>query len=272
MAEAQAFLTWLAAHNFTFLGFRDYALTDEGGEVRITEVAGSGLGILRHAGGQQSSRRFDKLPAGVRALAHGAATCSSSRRPTRARRCTGPAYLDYVGVKRFDESGRVRRRAALPRPLHHRAYHASPSDIPILRRKVEEMLERAGFPPGSHDEKALIEILETHPRDELFQMPTRERSTTSRWASSTSASASACGCSCAAIRSAASSPASCSCRATASTPTTGARIEEILRDAFGAPSVDYDLRLSESVLVRLHYIVCDGARRTCPTTTCARSR
>ena len=51
VAEAQAFLTWLAAHNFTFLGFRDYALTDESGEVRITEVAGSGLGILRHAGG-----------------------------------------------------------------------------------------------------------------------------------------------------------------------------------------------------------------------------
>src|SRR6185312_14577228 len=69
-AEAKAFLEWLADDNFTFLGFRDYELTDENGEVRIADIEGTGLGILRQeGGGRSSSRRFDKLPAGVRALA-----------------------------------------------------------------------------------------------------------------------------------------------------------------------------------------------------------
>ena len=32
------------------------------------------------------------------------------------------------------------------------------------------MRERAGFVPGSHDDKALIEVIDTFPRDELFQI------------------------------------------------------------------------------------------------------
>ena len=55
-----------------------------------------------------------------------------------------------------------------------RAYKASPRSIPIIRGKVEGVLERAEFPPASHDRKALLEILESYTRDSLFQMETRE--------------------------------------------------------------------------------------------------
>src|SRR5262249_45788596 len=50
------------------------------------------------------------------------------------------------------------------------AYARSPRDIPLLRRKVEDCIARAGFEPASHDGKALIHILDSFPRDELFQM------------------------------------------------------------------------------------------------------
>ena len=79
------------------------------------------------------------------------------------------SYLDYVGVKRFDDSG-SRRRAAIPRPLHVDRLQRAAGRDPALRRKVRKVWERSGLPPGSHDDKALIEILETYPRDELFQI------------------------------------------------------------------------------------------------------
>src|SRR5262249_545316 len=50
------------------------------------------------------------------------------------------------------------------------AYSRNPRQIPLLRRKVQNILGRAGFPPAGHDGKALAHILETYPRDELLQI------------------------------------------------------------------------------------------------------
>ncbi len=253
VAEAQAFLTWLAAHNFTFLGYRDYALADEDGEVRLTEVAGSGLGILRQRAASRAHAASTSCRAGVRALAMEPYLLNLTKANSRAT-VHRPAYLDYVGLKRFDESGRVVGERRFLGLYTHRAYHASPSEIPILRRKVEAILARADFPPDSHNQKALLEILETHPRDELFQTPVGElfdivmgilhlgerqrlrlfvrRDPFGRFLS---------------------------ClvfvpRDRFSTENRR-RIERILRDAFGAHAIDYTTRVSESVLVRLHYMV-----------------
>src|SRR5258708_33321592 len=50
-----------------------------------------------------------------------------------------------------------------------RAYSANPAEIPLLRRKIANVVKRAGLPPGGHASKALLNIMETYPRDELFQ-------------------------------------------------------------------------------------------------------
>ena len=81
-----------------------------------------------------------------------------------------PAYLDYVGVKRFDENGEVTSERRFLGLYTHTVYSASPWKIPVLRAEVQHVLERSGLLPGSHDHKAMIEILETYPRDELFQI------------------------------------------------------------------------------------------------------
>ena len=133
--------------------------------------AGSGLGIC-------ASRAARRARAGSTSCRR---ACAPALEPyilnlTKANsRATvhRPAYLDYVGVKRFDDQGKVGERRHLGLYTHE-AYQARPGDIPILRRKVAAVLERAGFPPGSHNEKALVEILETHLRDELFQISADE--------------------------------------------------------------------------------------------------
>ena len=105
----------------------------EDDELRLNAVPGSGLGILRQAGGETSSRAFNKLPPEVRELAlepHLLNLTKANSRSTVHR----PAYLDYVGVKRFDSRGPRDRRAPLPRPLHARglpvALGADPDPAP----------------------------------------------------------------------------------------------------------------------------------------------
>src|SRR5262249_44470778 len=77
--------------------------------------------------------------------------------------------LDYVGVKTFDARGRVDGEHRFLGLWTSTAYHGSPRDIPVLRRKVERVIEHFGLDPASHDGKAVLAVLETYPRDELFQ-------------------------------------------------------------------------------------------------------
>src|SRR4029079_17651550 len=79
-------------------------------------------------------------------------------------------YLDYVGVKRFDAAGNVTGEHRFLGLYTSSAYNTSPLDVPVLRRKVAEVVDRAQFVPGSHDYKDLVAILETYPRDDLFQI------------------------------------------------------------------------------------------------------
>ncbi len=166
-----------------------------------------------------------------------------------------PAYLDYVGVKKYDEDGRVVGERRFLGLYTTAAYKASPRSIPMLRGKVEGVLERAGFPPASHDRKAL-ESRSSSPTRATRCSRWRPRScSTSRSGSSGSASASGCGCSCGATRSTASSSAWCASRATASTPRTASGSGRILLEALGGVALDWTLQLSESRLARVHYII-----------------
>ena len=253
VAEAREFLTWLEDHNFTFLGYREYELAGDEGELKLDAVPGSGLGILRQAGGAESSRAFDNLPPAVRARALEPYLLNLTKANSRAT-VHRAAYLDYVGVKRFDAEGRVIGERRFLGLYTHRAYLVSPATVPILRRKVAAVLARAGFPKGSHNEKALTEILETYPRDELFQISADElfelaigilhlgerqrlrlfvrQDTFGRFLS-------------------------CLVFVPRDRFNTEnrRRIEGIIRRATGAHSLDYSTRVSESVLVRLHYLV-----------------
>ncbi|CAM5561538.1 hypothetical protein STENM36S_01639 [Streptomyces tendae] len=85
-----------------------------------------------------------------------------------------PSYLDYVGVKKFDENGNVVGERRFLGLFSSAAYTESVRRVPVVRRKVEEVLERAGFSPNSHDGRDLLQILETYPRDEMFQTSVEE--------------------------------------------------------------------------------------------------
>ncbi|WP_329547289.1 NAD-glutamate dehydrogenase [Streptomyces sp. NBC_01356] len=174
--EARELLRWLADDHFTFLGYREYELRDDDS---LAAVAGTGLGILRsdpHHSGEDShpvSPSFERLPADARAKAreHKLLVLTKANSRSTVHR---PSYLDYVGVKKFDAEGNVIGERRFLGLFSSAAYTESVRRVPVVRRKVAEVLRGAGFSPNSHDGRDLLQILETYPRDELFQTPADE--------------------------------------------------------------------------------------------------
>ncbi|WP_367322706.1 NAD-glutamate dehydrogenase [Streptomyces sp. HUAS ZL42] len=174
--EARELLRWLAADHFTFLGYREYQLRSDD---CLAAVPGTGLGILRsdphHAGDDQHpvSPSFERLPADARAKAREHKLLVLTKANSRAT-VHRPSYLDYIGVKQFDADGNVVGERRFLGLFSSAAYTESVRRVPVIRRKVDEVLKRAGFTPDSHDGRDLLQILETYPRDELFQTPPDE--------------------------------------------------------------------------------------------------
>ena len=168
VAEARAFLEWMAAEHFTLLGYRCHDLVTHDGGDALRLVPGSGLGLLREQQTDMSSS-FAALPRTARGYARVKdilIVTKSNSRSTVHR----PGYLDYVGVKRYDANGEVCGEHRFIGLYTHTAYHASPGEIPMLRRKVANVRARAGLAPGGHAAKQLENILDTYPRDELLQV------------------------------------------------------------------------------------------------------
>ena len=218
----------------------------------LRPVPGTGLGLLRNAP-EAPSRSFADLPPEIRARAREQrllVLTKANRRSTVHR----PTYLDYVGVRRFDDARQGDRRTPLPRPVHSSAYNSNPIDVPVLRRKVAAVVERAGFLPASHDQKDLIAILETYPRDDLFQIGVdalytnamgilrlQERRQVRMFVT----------------REIYGRFVSCLVFLPRDRYTTPVRpqIADILTEAFRARSHEWNVRLGESVLARLHFVL-----------------
>ena len=168
-SEDLAFLGWLRDSHFTFLGYRQYDLVKQGRADALKVVPGSGLGILREDE-REHSKSFAALPAEVRKLAHDAMPLILTKANSRAN-IHRPSYLDYIGVKRFDSNGKVIGEHRFLGLYTANVYNGSPRDIPVVRQKIEQVMKVSGYLPNSHKEKTLLNILETYPRDELFEIP-----------------------------------------------------------------------------------------------------
>ena len=166
--EEKAFLSWLGSSHFTFLGYRKYELTKKGEEDVLRTVPGSGLGILLESG--QVSKRFAAATPEMRKLAGAPQLLVLTKANSRST-VHRAGYLDYVGVKRFDAKGRISGEDRFLGLYTATAYHSLRENIPLVRRKVKNVVTRAGFDPNGHSGKALVTILEDHALDELVQIP-----------------------------------------------------------------------------------------------------
>ncbi len=167
-AESRDFLRWLVNNNFTFLGARDYKLIGNGTSRALQIVPGSGLGVLRDETYSTSSKSYAELPPQARKMALSKNILIIAKTNTKST-VHREAYTDYIGVKRFNENGELIGERRFIGLYTSTAYHSSPRQIPFLRHKVDKAIDNLGFPPDSHDGKEAVHILETLPRDDLFQ-------------------------------------------------------------------------------------------------------
>jgi glutamate dehydrogenase len=249
-AETAGLLAWLSAGHFTFLGSRAYDLAGTVDDPRLRPQPGTGLGILRHDGAEDSFAINPPGGQGGRRRARLLVLAKSSTKSTVYR----PAYLDYVAVRQFNEAGEVVGEYRFLGLYSQAAYTESVTQIPVLRRKVDRMLEIAGVPADSHNGQALVEILEGFPREELFEISAQQLAPIAlavvglgerkqvrlflrpdqygRYVS-------------------------CLVYLPRDRYTTQVRLraQEILRSAFGGSSVDYSAMIGNSALARLHVVV-----------------
>ncbi len=163
-AEAIQFLEWLVANNFTFLGVRDHLFNPQTGS--LDARLDTGLGILRDP---ERGRAHLPLTPELRAV-FAEPKALFITKTTAKSRVHRRVFMDYIGVKRYDQAGRPVGELRIFGLFTSSAYTGTTKSIPYLRRKIDGLLARFGFNPAAHSGKALINMLETYPRDELLQI------------------------------------------------------------------------------------------------------
>lgn len=171
-AQGKTFLNWLNDHNFTLMGYRYYHVKAIQGDHRWIPENDSSLGLMKNSINDRQ-RVLSNLPTTARdaALSDNPLILTKANSRSRVHR---PAYMDYVGIKEFDEKGNVTGEHRFLGLYSAAFYNSSATDLPMLREKIERMCEISGFDKGTHAYKAFVNIVETYPRDELLQTSDEE--------------------------------------------------------------------------------------------------
>ena len=170
VTETVEFLRWLVDNNFTLLGMREYTFdstTEEGDLVRTQR---DGLGLLRNPE-VRVLRRGNELVTMTPEIRDFLMRpeplfITKANVKTKVHRRT---YMDYIGIKRYDDEGKLTGELRIVGLFTNTAYNRSVMNIPFLRRKVESIIDMAAVDPSGHSGKAMLNVLENYPRDELFQ-------------------------------------------------------------------------------------------------------
>lgn len=167
--EALQFLEWIAGDNFTLLGIRAYRFP--GGDAAADPIEGSGLGILRDPGVKVLRKHGEMVAVTpeIRAFLAKPQALIITKANVKSR-VHRRVHLDYVGVKLFTPDGRLDGELRIVGLLTSNAYTGSALAIPYLRLKVARVARNIGFDPASYSGRALINVLDAYPRDELFQI------------------------------------------------------------------------------------------------------
>jgi glutamate dehydrogenase len=166
VTESKALLRWLK-DNFILFGARDYKLAADGDDQVFKAVKNSGLGVLRDTS-KAHLKHLSDMPLEARKLALSSHILNIKKTNTRST-IHRSGYTDYLGVKCFNKKGEIVGESRFVGLYTSSAYNCSPKQIPFLRLKVAKVLQMSEFAPNSHAGKNLLNILETLPRDDLFQ-------------------------------------------------------------------------------------------------------
>ncbi len=166
LTTSLAFLDWIADHNFTLMGFREYTVSAVKGDTAVTGKDETSLGLMKNRPSTQKLLSELSQSGRAEALSDKLLVLTKTNSKSRVHR---PAYLDYIGIKKFDDKGQVIGEYRFVGLYAASFYNSSVKDIPLLNEKINRIADGSSFAQGTHAYKALMNVLETYPRDELIQ-------------------------------------------------------------------------------------------------------
>ena len=253
LQESIEFLKWLKNGHFVFLGYREYRIIEQDGKYGFSVIAQSGLGILRD--------NIAKIPkANFQPISDDAYELLNNNNPLLITKATSkatvhrPVFMDYIGIKRYDAAGLVIGEIRFLGLFASSAYSCELDSIPLVRSKMQTLLQQSEFVNSSHTERALLFVINSLPRDELFQANLDDLSE----------------CVTGVLQlqelqrvrvfvrhEVYSHFVSLLVYVPRERYNTGSRlkIQEILLDIFMGSDLDFSVKLSESILARIHFII-----------------
>ncbi|MGB3726775.1 MAG: NAD-glutamate dehydrogenase [Glaciecola sp.] len=171
-SQGKTFLNWLNDHNFTLMGYRYYDVKAIEGDHRWCPQNDTSLGLMKNSISDRD-RLLSNVPDSARteALSSNPLLLTKTNSKSRVHR---PAYMDYIGIKVFDNNGNVAGEHRFVGLYSASFYNSSATDLPMLKEKIDRMCLLSGFERGTHAYKAFVNIVETYPRDELIQTADEE--------------------------------------------------------------------------------------------------
>ncbi|CCN73675.1 NAD-glutamate dehydrogenase [Vibrio nigripulchritudo] len=170
--ETIAFLKWLGNHNFTFMGYKEYDLVAVEGDHELRPTEEKGLGIFS-VDSRVRAVKLSDLADSARLEAKKPYLLIVTKGNT-ASHIHRPAYTDYIGIKKIGKNGKVIGEHRFTGLYTSAVYNQSVANIPLIRDKANRILESSGYLQGAYSYKALHNILENFPRDELLQATEQE--------------------------------------------------------------------------------------------------
>lgn len=168
LLESIAFLKWLADDHFVFLGYREYIVDEQDGEYGFCVIENTGLGILRDSIATISEGNFSPLSNDAYKLLNTDNPLMITKATTKST-VHRPVFMDYIGVKKYDANGTVIGEKRFLGLYASSAYTCELNTIPLVRNKIKTLLEHSEFINSSHSERTLLFVINSLPRDELFQ-------------------------------------------------------------------------------------------------------
>ncbi|RJO77541.1 NAD-glutamate dehydrogenase [Nocardia panacis] len=158
LVDTANLLRWLASGNFTFLGYARYRLATEQGQETSNAMPGTCLGVLRPGVGTDFRVPINGGDRPLLVLTQGLVPATVYR----------SVFPYFIGVADVDDAGAIIGEHLFLGVFTVSAVHENVLDIPMIERRVRAVIEESGFDLESFSGQAMLEVIQSFPRTELF--------------------------------------------------------------------------------------------------------
>jgi glutamate dehydrogenase len=167
--ETCLFLKWMLNDHFTFLGVTEVVADQANGAHGIREIGERRLGLLRKRERNKPFELLHEMNPRAASLWLEPRLLGFSKSSVRSS-VHRNVYADYVTIKTLGDDGDVLQETRFLGLFTSSAYTQSPFRIPVIREKLAAVMNEGGIQPSTHHGRYLQHVLESYPRDELFQI------------------------------------------------------------------------------------------------------